>query len=136
MTAPAPAPRQDALDLDVVVRPVEDVVAELLARIASDPGNAMDRERVVRAVLAEGRASRGRVDQNRVRARLADPATGELRVKPQLIGAVISGLVRAGALHRGGWGTNDDRRSRNSGKPLRLYVLAADLRSRGAGAGP
>ena len=71
------------------------------------------------AVLEVGREHDGLVDPNRVRERLSG------RVYPPTVGAVYAALRRAGVLEPAGWTTSTDTAGRNTGKPCRMYRLAA-----------
>lgn len=107
---------------DVPSVPVPDDTANLLQLIAGDPIHANDRRRIVRAIVAEAHSAGGRVDPNRLRARLADPH-GQLTVYPRLVGAVVGCLARAGVLEPDGYVVSTDRAGRNAGRPARRYRL-------------
>lgn len=99
----------------------DEQTTRLLAVIAGDPVHAEDRRRVVAAIVADADTNGGQVDPNRVRAALTNDHG--LDVTPQGLSATYSALRVAGAIEATGWGWNADTRSRNSGKPMRLYRL-------------
>ena len=105
---------------DLPSAPVTDETAAILDLLCMDPIHARDRATIVRAIVAEAHARGGRVDPNRLRARLCDE-NGNLRVYPRVVGATVHALVRAGVLVPDGWVTSTDRRGRNAGKPARAY---------------
>jgi hypothetical protein len=83
--------------------------------VAEDPSHAADVAEIVAAIELDASANSGEVNPNRVRQLLPS------HVLPQAIGAVYSTLLRQGRLSEIGWTTNNDRRGRNDGKPIRLY---------------
>lgn len=87
------------------------------ALITADPSRADDVKAVLDAIEMVAAAHDGQVDPNNVRRLL--PAW----VLPQCVGAVYNQLVAQRRLERIGWTTNEDRRGRNVGKPLPLYIL-------------
>lgn len=107
---------------DLPSAPVTDDTAALLDLIAGDPIHQRDRATIVRAIVAEAHANAGRVDPNRLRARLADE-NGEPRVYPRLVGAVVSALAQRRVLVADGWVVSTDRRGGNAGRPARRWRL-------------
>ena len=120
--------RQLAALADVPSSPVDEATAQLLAVVASSPGHVDARTAIVQAIAADAAAHDGWVDPNRVRERLS----GEhgLTVPSRLVGAVYSGLARAGRLVHDGWTTSTDRAGGNVGKPVRLYRLVERVGAR------
>lgn len=116
----------DAL-FDVPAHAVDERVAAILELIAGDPAHARDRERIVTEIVRDGRANGGRVDLNRVRARLQNDQ-GDLTVYPRVIGAVVQVLARRKVLLPHGFVVNTDHRGGNAGRPLRAWRLANDTR--------
>lgn len=90
---------------------------EVTALMTSDPSHAEDIKAVTETIEMIAASHDGQVDPNHVRRFL--PAW----ILPQCVGAVYNQLVAQGRLERIGWTTNEDRRGRNVGKPLPLYVL-------------
>lgn len=90
---------------------------DLLQAVAE--AHRTDAEVVESVILADARAHGGEVNPNRVRVALR--ATG---VRPQVVGAVFSGMVRRGWLERVGDVPNEDLRSRNRNKDSGLYHLS------------
>lgn len=86
----------------------------ILELIAADPVHARDREVIVGAILADALAHAGHIDPNRVRPYLSS-------VYPGCIGATYNALRARKVIAGDGWGRNGDSRSRNLGKPMRLY---------------
>jgi len=111
---------------DVPSAPVADETAALLDLIAGDPIHERDRRVIVRAIVAEAHASAGRIDPNRLRARLADPAGGPT-VYPRVIGAVVQALAQRRVLVADGWVVSTDRRGGNAGRPARIWKLVREL---------
>lgn len=101
---------------------VDEKTADLLQLMSGDPIHAGDRRRITHAIVADANANAGKVDLNRVRARLTDPA-GNLTVYPRVVGATIQTLTRRGALRPMGWVTCNGSTSGNNGKPQRAYRL-------------
>ena len=105
-------------------RPVAADVQAICAALVVDPAHTADRDKLVRAIVLDARANRGRIDPNRVRARLANPTTGRPDVtRPQLVGAVYQQLASLGVITFDDWVISTDRASGNSGRPVRTYRL-------------
>lgn len=101
---------------------VDEKTAALLQLVSGDRIHAADRAKICRAVVAEANSNGGRVDPNRLRARLSD-ANGHLTVYPRCVGAVMQALAVKGALTSLGWVTCSGSTSGNNGKPQRAYRL-------------
>jgi hypothetical protein len=100
---------------------------DLLA-IAENPHPLADeaRARIRAAIIAEARQHGGRVDPNRVRARLSN-ANG-LEVPPRMLSATYSAMAGRGELSSLGYiGVNDDQAGGNAGKPQRVWLAAPSL---------
>lgn len=108
---------------DVPSRPVDAERRAVLELIAGDPLHARDRETIVAAIWYVAGLHNMRVDTNIVRARLTDPATGELVVYPRVIGAVFNSLAARRILVADGWTPSTDRKGGNYGKPQRVWRL-------------
>lgn len=102
---------------------VDDKTRALLDLMAGDPLHATDRRKIAQAIVAEANSNGGRVDPNRLRARLTNPATNELDVYPRMVGSVVGHLARKGALSPVGWTQCTGSTSGNNGKPQRVYRL-------------
>ena len=89
------------------------------ALVTADPSHAEDVKTVIDAIETVAASHNGEVDPNHVRRLLPS------HVHPQTVGAVYNQLVAQRRLERVGWTTNEDRRGRNYGKPLALYLLRA-----------
>lgn len=107
---------------DVPGQSVDDQTAALLLDVAGRPEHDADRRRIVAAIVRDARDHGGRVDPNRVRARLAN-ADGALTVRPQVVGAVYQALTRTKHLAPHGYVTSTDRHGGNAGRPLRGWRL-------------
>lgn len=100
---------------------------DLLA-VAENPHPLADeaRARIRAAIVAEAREHGGRVDPNRVRARLSDE--NGLQVPPRMLSATYSAMASRGELSSLGFiGVNDDHAGGNAGKPQRLWLAAPSL---------
>jgi hypothetical protein len=92
--------------------PVKDAV---LALIAGDIVHKRDRAAVVEAIAASVRPD-GTTDANAWRP-LIPPY-----VYPRVVGATVNALTKAGVLiPTGQWVISDDRKGRNSGRPMRVW---------------
>lgn len=101
-------------------------VDAICALLLGDPMHALDRERIVVALVEDARRHDGHVDPNRVRAGLTrENADGssDLTVYPRLLGATYQALAKKGVLEFVGWTTSTDTRGRNAGRPARSYRL-------------
>ena len=87
------------------------------ALVTADPSRTEDVKAVIEAIEMTARNNDGQVDPNEVRRLLPS------WVLPQAVGAVYNQLVAQGRLERIGWTTNEDRRGRNYGKPISLWLL-------------
>lgn len=101
---------------------VDAKTASLLQLVAGDHIHAADRRKIAHAIVAEANSNAGRVDPNRLRARLTDEH-GNLIVYPRVIGATVQALTVKGALSPVGWVTCSGSTSGNNGKPQRVYRL-------------
>jgi hypothetical protein len=99
---------------------VTESFGDLLALIDSDPQpRNQDQSAVIKAaILRDGRDHGGNVNPNRVREGLRDVTLFHRR-----IGAAYYALKAAGLIERGELITSDDRRGRNSGRPIWSYRL-------------
>lgn len=104
--------------------PIAREVDSIIEAMNGDPVHARDRRTIVTAIIAEAHASGGRVDPNRLRARLVNEH-GRLTVYPRLLPAVIGGLVARRVLLPDGHVRSTDRVGRNTNKLLPKYRLAA-----------
>ncbi len=121
-TLPAP---QTATQVPPKPRPIDADVIAILDELKANPDLAEDRRKVVTAIVAEARSRAGKVDPNRVRARIADPDSGKpALIRPQVVGAVYGALRAAGVLTFDGYVTSTDKAGRNAGRPARAYRLA------------
>lgn len=104
-------------------RPTDPTRDAVLALIAGDPIHARDRAVIVAAIRESVRPD-GTVSANDWRPRL----TGEDRVTPCVVGAVVCALVKSGVLvATGEWEWSDDTKSRNQGKPQQSYRWSAPV---------
>jgi hypothetical protein len=103
-------------------------VVRVLDLLWSDPENADERALIVSGIYAVARAHHGVVDPNALREWLHDRDREPWLTKPQLVGAVVSALARAGTIRPAGWTVSTDRRGGNAGKPCRVWRLAGDPR--------
>lgn len=110
---------------DVPGHSVDDRTRELLLLIAGDPVHDADRRRIVTEIVRDAHGHGGKVDMNRVRARLSD-ARGNLTVYPRVIGAVVQALATKKVLLPNGYVVNTDHKGGNAGRPLRAWRLAND----------
>jgi len=97
----------------------DDETAAILRLVSGDPIHERDRAAVVAAIVAAAQEDDGYVDPNLVRSRLSG------RVYPRVTGATYYALRRAGVLEPAGWTVSTDTAGRNTGKPCRMYRLAA-----------
>lgn len=98
--------------------PVDDDTAEVLQLVAGDDVHARDRQAVVEAILADGRAHGGEVNPNRVRSLIPG------WVFHRVVGACYHSLAAKRVIVADGWVISDDAKGRNSGRPARKYRLA------------
>jgi len=104
-------------------RPTDPDRDAVLALIAGDPVHARDRAVIVAAIRESVRPD-GTVSANDWRPRL----TGDDRVTPCVVGAVVCALVKSGVLvATGEWEWSDDTRSRNAGKPAPVWAWSAPV---------
>lgn len=101
--------------------PVADDTAAILDLINGDPLHERDRAAVVDAIRAAARANHSRVNPNAVRRLIPE------WVAPTVIGPTYRSLVHLEVLVPDGWVMSDDRRGRNSGKPVRAYLWTGGL---------
>lgn len=100
--------------------PAQTSLLDLLDR---DPIHATDADRIKAAIIADGKAHGGRVDQNRVRKVLTNSG-GHLDVYPRCVGPAYHALYRKGLISPLGYiDENHDRAGRNFGKPAMGYEL-------------
>ena len=100
--------------------------ASLLDLIDSDPIHSSDADRIKAAILADGRAHDGRIDQNRVRRALTNNGGG-LDVYPRCVGPAYNALCRKQLIKPLGYvDVNGDHAGRNAGKPAMAYELTED----------
>jgi hypothetical protein len=99
---------------------------DLLEAVAENPQPIAQqhRDRIRAAITADGRAHGGEVNPNRVRATLSNHLG--LQVQPQQLSATYSALSSQGVLVFDHWGTNDDTRGKNAGKPQRVWRWAGE----------
>lgn len=109
--------------VDTPKAPIDGHLQALLGLVRGNPLHDNDRHRIVEAIVDEANAHSGRVNPNRVRARLTHPVSEELDVNPRVVGAVYSALAGAGVLAFDDFVLNTDRRGGNAGKPCRAYRL-------------
>ena len=100
--------------------PVDADTASLLDLIDGDPIHERDRATVVAAILEDANTHCGELDPNRLRVLLTDER-GDYRVYPAVVGATVFSLRSRGVLIPEGWTLSLDKRSGNSGKPIRTY---------------
>lgn len=87
----------------------------VLALVSGDHVHARDRAAVVDAI-AESVRPDGTTDANAWRPLIP------LYVYPRVVGATVNALMKAGVLvPTGQWVVSDDRKGRNSGRPMRMY---------------
>lgn len=103
-------------------------VQRVLDLLWSDPENADERALIVAGIYAVARDHHGVVDPNALRKWLHSPDREAWLTKPQLVGAVVQRLRRAGYLVRAGRVVSTDRRGGNAGREVPLYRLAGDPR--------
>lgn len=97
--------------------------ASLLDLLDADPIHRNDSDRVKAAIIADGMAHNGRVDQNRVRKALSNNG-GHLDVYPRCVGPAYNALCRKHLIRPLGYiDTNRDHAGRNNGKPAMAYEL-------------
>lgn len=101
--------------------PVDPRTAALLDLIAGDPRHEGDRAEIVRAILETARENAGRVDPNRLRAKLTNEWGST--VYPACIGATVNALARRGVLHFDRWVITEGSETGNNGRPARSYTL-------------
>lgn len=107
---------------DLPAATIDERTAALLQEVAGSPDHAVDRVTIVRAVVAEADEHSGYVCPNRLRGRL-QLQDGRYVVQPQVIGAVLSALTRAGCLRAEGPVASTDARGGNTNK----YLVARRL---------
>jgi hypothetical protein len=102
------------LDLLAEPSPADRDKDAVLALISGDPLHARDRQAVVDAIAASVRPD-GTVCSNDWRPLIPT------WVHPRVIGATVNALMKAGVLiPTGQWVISDDRKGRNSGRPMRV----------------
>jgi hypothetical protein len=102
------------LDLLSIPAPADFEKDAVLGLIAGDPLHARDRAAVVEAIAASVRPD-GTTDANTWRPLIPS------YVYPAVVGATVNALMKAGVLvPTGQWVTSDDRKGRNSGRPMRI----------------
>jgi hypothetical protein len=102
------------LDLLAMPAPADREKDAVLALISGDLVHARDRAAVVKAIAASVRPD-GTTDANTWRP-LIPPY-----VYSRVIGATVNALMKAGVLvPTGQWVISDDRKGRNSGRPMRV----------------
>lgn len=104
---------------------VDDETRSLLELMAGDPIHDRDRRRIVQAVVAEAHSAGGKVDPNRLRARLTNAKTGALDVTPVMVGSIVGHFARRKVLEHIGWTPCSGSTSGNNGKPQKVYRLRA-----------
>ena len=98
--------------------PVDQQTADTLGLIAADRVHRTDRQIILAAIEIVAARNGGDVDPNELRAEV----TG--LVQPNVIGATIHALTRAGRLVVTGWTVTTHSTSGNTGRPCRTYRLA------------
>lgn len=98
--------------------PVDQQTADTLGLIAGDRVHRTDRQIILDAIETVAARNGGTVDPNELRAEV----TG--LVQPNVIGATIHALTRAGRLVVTGWTVTTHSTSGNTGRPCRTYRLA------------
>lgn len=98
--------------------PVDQQTADTLGLIAGDRVHRTDRQIILDAIETVAARNGGDVDPNELRAEV----TG--LVQPNVIGATIHALTRAGRLVVTGWTVTTHSTSGNTGRPCRTYRLA------------
>lgn len=105
----------DLLDLLDQPAPPDHEKAAVLALIAGDPLHARDRAAIIDAIAASVRPD-STIDANAWRPLIPT------WVHPRVIGATVNALMKVGVLiPTGQWVISDDRKGRNSGRPMRSY---------------
>ena len=98
--------------------PVDAETADTLRLLNIDPSHRTDRQIILDAIETVAARNGGDVDPNELRAEV----TG--LVQPNVIGATIRALTRAGRLVVTGWTVTTNSTSGNTGRPCRCYRLA------------
>lgn len=104
-------PGQLALGESQPERRLDPTTRAILDLLNGDPIHDADRERILVAIRAEGLASGGRVDPNRVRERLT--VNGSLVVNPRVLSGFYSRLASRGYLAPDGKVVNGSRGNSN-----------------------
>jgi hypothetical protein len=112
----------ELLEAAATPRPAQADRRARLKVVANNPHPlaARDRELIRAAIEADALAHDGIVSPNRVRAALSNEHG--LTVRPRMLSAAYSALQAENKLRSLGWqGVNDDTRSGNAGRPMRLW---------------
>ena len=99
--------------------PVDAQTASLLETVATDRVHEDDSAAVESAIRRVAAENAGRVDMNLVRPLLRNEHGST--VTPQVIGATVNALKRAGHLVDDGWVVTTGSTSGNNGRPARAY---------------